>query len=379
MERTHRVSYSVHVESNISNMGGCVSTLERSNSPPVIVMRDSSLSCLSASNKPNFIVEAIDTSIDDALTEVDETSCLKYRTPHFRARAEVLIPHLANTQVWQIGWIQACDKMEFINTYGEDGHTSWEFPELISGKQKMISDSDGTHYPWYGSRTEVKTVHGPCHMKRVTVSVSDNFYPKITWKIPLLPEKSAYLTRVSRDQSFYTWLVAKNLIANRIYVLKTIRWEMSLDIKVDVTKPIGKRATLVGPMTQKQPEILENDVAIPAIALLEPNANSAQRLVWRGTDGGFSVIVPPRLRNYKCPPDCLICCTQGTSTDRIQTEMKNKAVQIEVEEHAPRAPTSDVNGNTAPTDVPKITSIPTGESVNPPSKKLSRSPISNSG
>lgn len=32
--------------------------------------------------------------------------------------------------------------------------TSWEFPELTSGKQSMISDCDGRHYPWYGSRNE---------------------------------------------------------------------------------------------------------------------------------------------------------------------------------------------------------------------------------
>ena len=63
--------------------------------------------------------------------------------------------------------------------------TSWEFPELSSGAQKMISDCDGHHYPWYGSRHETVVFEGPCKMyQTATISMNDNFHPHVTWRNP---------------------------------------------------------------------------------------------------------------------------------------------------------------------------------------------------
>ena len=37
------------------------------------------------------------------------------------------------------------------------------------------------------------------------------------------------------------------LFVGQIYILKTVRWSMHLEISVDPTKPLGHRARLIGP------------------------------------------------------------------------------------------------------------------------------------
>ena len=61
--------------------------------------------------------------IDHSPTVVDESSpiVLRYRTPFFRAHAQVIFPPIEKKEMWTIGWIQACDDMKFINQYGELG------------------------------------------------------------------------------------------------------------------------------------------------------------------------------------------------------------------------------------------------------------------
>jgi len=58
--------------------------------------------------------------------------------------------------------------------------TSWEFPEIVVGKYRMISDADGKQYPWYGSKTEVQTLEGPTPQPtHVTIHMNDNFFPQV--------------------------------------------------------------------------------------------------------------------------------------------------------------------------------------------------------
>ena len=58
--------------------------------------------------------------------------------------------------------------------------TSWEFPEIVVGKYRMISDADGKQYPWYGSKTEVQTLEGPTvQPTHVTIHMNDNFFPQV--------------------------------------------------------------------------------------------------------------------------------------------------------------------------------------------------------
>ena len=110
-----------------------------------------------------LFVYSFNVSIDKRPTQIEESSpvVLRYKTPYFRASASVVIPPIDQKNTWTIGWIQACEKMEFKNTYGEHGHSSWEIPQLEAKKAKAVSDSDGVSYPWYGNSTEIATISGP--------------------------------------------------------------------------------------------------------------------------------------------------------------------------------------------------------------------------
>ena len=77
-----------------------------------------------APTKENFeIFTNVKAVIDYSPTVVDESSpiVLRYRTPFFRAHAQVIFPPIDKKEVWTVGWIQACDDMKFINQYGDLG------------------------------------------------------------------------------------------------------------------------------------------------------------------------------------------------------------------------------------------------------------------
>lgn len=234
--------------------------------------------------------------IDKKITTTDETSSgvLKYKTPHFRTTATVDIPALYDGEKLQLGWIQTCSSMEFINTYGSHGVTSWEFPEIQSGKYEMISDADGKAYPWYGAKKEMQTIKGPCDRQMVSVEMNDNFFPQVTWHIPdEAYDRRPRLTHVYRKQRFYTCLAVRDCCQNRIYIYKTVSWNMELNIKVNPEKPLGERAQLEGPFEQEAPKVLRSNVKLPIYALKAPNANRSQALVWRPFKGEPHMVVAP--------------------------------------------------------------------------------------
>lgn len=172
--------------------------------------------------------------------------------------------------------------------------TSWEFPELVSNKCNMVSDSDGKHYPWYGNRHEMKTVSGPCKAQQVSIFMNDNFFPQVTWYIPDTKfDKKPRLTHVYRKQRFYTFLVAKNPNTGDHFVLRTISWMMEIDILVNPEKPLGQRATLLSTFEQQQPEVLKRNIPISPSAMKAPNANHCQVLMWRPNKGHPTIVVPP--------------------------------------------------------------------------------------
>lgn len=57
----------------------------------------------------------------------------------------------------------------------------------------------------------VDIIGGTKGEQEVQVSMNDNFYPHITWSVPLRNHRDPALTHVRRTQGFYTWLVAKNV------------------------------------------------------------------------------------------------------------------------------------------------------------------------
>ncbi|KAG7456855.1 hypothetical protein MATL_G00240350 [Megalops atlanticus] len=247
--------------------------------------------------RQNIVVGAVSATIDQLPTVIEEDSpiVLRYKTPYFKASASLEMPPIARNEIWEVGWIQACTHMEFYNTYSNIGMLSWELPDLRDGRVTAISDSDGVSYPWYGNTTEVKTLSGPTFKpSHFTVSMDDNFHPSVTWAVTVSGSSTPLLTRIERDQSFTTWLVALNTVTKKTILLQTIKWRMRVDISVDPTKPLGSRATLAGWHSQEQPRILTRMEPIPANALGRPNANDAQVLMWRPRRGAPLVVIPPK-------------------------------------------------------------------------------------
>lgn len=151
------------------------------------------------------------------------------------------------------------------------------------------------NYPWYGNTTETCTVVGPTKKdSKFTVSMNDNFYPSVTWGVPVSDSNVPQLSGIRRDQSFTTWLVAINQATSETLVLQTIRWRMRLHIRVDPERPLGHRAALSEPVAQEQPQILGRNEPISSNAMVKPNANDAQVLMWRPKSGDPMVVIPPK-------------------------------------------------------------------------------------
>uniref|UniRef100_A0A8D2MLI8 Family with sequence similarity 78, member B n=1 Tax=Zonotrichia albicollis TaxID=44394 RepID=A0A8D2MLI8_ZONAL len=203
----------------------------------------------------------------------------------------ILLPHRGAASQGQIpremgGYAQSTEVL---------GQSSWELPDLREGRVKAISDSDGVSYPWYGNTTETVTLVGPTNkISRFSVSMNDNFYPSVTWAVPVSNSNVPLLTRIKRDQSFTTWLVAMNTTTKEKIILQTIKWRMRVDIEVDPMQLLGQRARLVGRTQQEQPRILSRMEPIPPNALVKPNANDAQVLMWRPKRGQPIVVIPPK-------------------------------------------------------------------------------------
>ncbi|XDV20123.1 hypothetical protein PO909_025500 [Leuciscus waleckii] len=235
----------------------------------------------------NITVLELQASIDPSPTVIDESSnvVLRYRTPYFRASAQVQVPPMLCKEIWTVGWIQACNQMDFFNIYGNEGVSSWELPELRCGQIQAISDSDGVNYPWYGCTTEMYTIVGPTKKStKLTVSMNDNFCPSVTWSVPVGTTSSPPLLRsIQRDQLFTTWLVAMNETTAEMVLLRTIRWRMQLRIKVDPKKPLGQRATVMEPVIQEQPQVLVRNEPIPTNVLM-----------WRPRNEKPIVVIPPK-------------------------------------------------------------------------------------
>lgn len=173
--------------------------------------------------------------------------------------------------------------------------SSWELPQLREGLVRAISDSDGVSYPWYGNTTETVTIVGPTSKpSRFIVSMNDNFYPSVTWAVPVSESNTPLLTNIKRDQSFTTWLVALNTTSREKILLHTIKWRMRVDVAVDPSLPLGSRARLVGRVHQDQPRVLTRMEPIPPNATGRPNANDAQVLMWRPRRGPSVVVIPSK-------------------------------------------------------------------------------------
>nr|CAB3263356.1 uncharacterized protein LOC494362 [Phallusia mammillata] len=302
----------------------------------------------------------VQATIDQSPTVIEEYSpiVLRYRTPYFRANAQVIMPPIRRKETWTVGWIQACDYMKFINQYGNLGCSSWEIPALKSGRIPAVSDSDGVSYPWYGNTTEIATIVGPTDSYRsMNLTMNDNFYPSVTWDIPVSEGTSAHLTRIVRDQSFVTWLAAINETTKEIIVLKTVRWKFYLEIDIDPTRELGSRSRIVAPRIQKQPLItngpceksffnspvknrrrgMDNNSnsnyigQIPISALVRPSANNAQTLIWRPTETTPIIVVPAK-EEHKDTNELILfngCSAMHGKETRVKEISKQEMLQFQ--------------------------------------------------
>lgn len=233
-------------------------------------------------------------------TVVQETEKLVVmKTPLMRATAHITIPPMEQYYHWEIGWVQACYYLKFCNSYGTMGFSSWEFPELNSGKM-AVNDSSGRYFPFYGDGSEVVTIKGPSKQSRkYSVTLTDAPMSQITLKVPMLHYKtrqSCDLTSVRRNQKFNLWLIARDMNTNDVYPLRTMSWDVDINISVDPDRPVGYRAKLLEPKHQQKPHMLDHILSVPEEALLPPDANRAQMLVWRPKNQKESVaiVVAPR-------------------------------------------------------------------------------------
>jgi len=174
----------------------------------------------------------------------------------------------------------------------------------------MLSDSDGLHFPWYGNRNEVQSVYGPTRgEKTFNIRMADSPSAEISWVPPTwVPLRrwlswtwwrsflfgDCKLTEIHRDQSFHSWVVARNEDTKQVVPLKTVIWRMQVNIGINPDQPLGKRSKLLGPIQQIQPEVLGSNVAIPPNALDPPHANAAQMLLWRPAEGRVGVVIAPK-------------------------------------------------------------------------------------
>lgn len=127
-----------------------------------------------------------------------------------------------------------------------------------------------------------------------SISMNDNFHPHVTWRNPANRNQTEpNLTHIVRDQSFNVWLVAWNISSHKAYILKTVRWNMRLDVDIDPKNSLGQRAKLVSDPVPRQPRVIDGNLPIPRCALMPPNANSAQMLVWRPFKSQPVCIIPP--------------------------------------------------------------------------------------
>ena len=123
--------------------------------------------------------------------------------------------------------------------------------------------------------------------------MDDNFNPHVTWDLPLRYSEQCLLTRIKRDQTFYTWLTVMNVRTGELIVLKTFNWEAAIEIEVNPLKSRGQRSKVVRTLKPGPIEPLQTNLTIPNSALYPSCANCAQTLVWRPVSGPSQIVSGP--------------------------------------------------------------------------------------
>lgn len=250
-----------------------------------------------------FDIKNIGAYYDSKKTEIEETeSMLYYKTQTFFCKVDVEIPSCVSDSRWTIGLVQACDYMHLANDYNGLGQSLWEFHPLKSRLRTFINDSDGHQYPFYSVNQSLFNISkGLLKQTKVSLLIKDYFHPSLVWELPYLG--GVHLTEVNRQQNFVIWLVIMKYgkypgQKNEITVLKKIRWQYSLHIKIDPFMPLGCRVRKIYDVQNDDIQITdpEFNCKLPIAATYPPHCNAAQSLIWYPKDIRKSprILVPPK-------------------------------------------------------------------------------------
>ncbi|KAJ8789051.1 hypothetical protein J1605_004974 [Eschrichtius robustus] len=111
-----------------------------------------SITCKARIRRENIVVYDVCATIDQCPTRIEETSpiVLRYKTPYFKASARVVMPPIPRHETWVVGWIQACNQMEFFNTYSDLGIAHrrillaiWELSNFFQQRRSVRAELGG--------------------------------------------------------------------------------------------------------------------------------------------------------------------------------------------------------------------------------------------
>uniref|UniRef100_A0A8C0JNV1 Family with sequence similarity 78 member B n=1 Tax=Canis lupus dingo TaxID=286419 RepID=A0A8C0JNV1_CANLU len=122
-----------------------------------------SITCKARIRRENIVVYDVCATIDQCPTRIEETSpiVLRYKTPYFKASARVVMPPIPRHETWVVGWIQACNQMEFFNTYSDLGMPWPQEEKIMNGVQNSRR------------KTAVTVSHRPTLQRRPAVPKED--------------------------------------------------------------------------------------------------------------------------------------------------------------------------------------------------------------
>lgn len=259
----------------------------------------------------------------------EEEQVLRYESNPFTWRVRAQVEPLDAPGAWLVGFVQGCVAMHCENAYGASGSTWWEFHELSHGARRILNDSDGTSPPFYAvtEGRQLVALAGPLQPETrdedeaeaderqpphrrgrersaalenadaaqrgrpFSLEMLDCFSPAISWQHPIAyasgPEAARApppLTGVRRAQRFLVWLALFDRVRHTWFGLQAIRWSYTLELRVDVRRPLGDRVRVVRDEPRCEPlrpADAERLVRLPPDVLLPPYANACQSLVWR--------------------------------------------------------------------------------------------------
>ncbi|PAA55857.1 hypothetical protein BOX15_Mlig018680g1, partial [Macrostomum lignano] len=280
------------------------------------LVRVTDFSCTAASNlSSNFegddgAERRAESKEPDGLRVVESRDCLVYHSEAAQCTAslEVLNSGLRELTAagWSFGLVQACRQSRIEHRYGRSGSAHWVFPELASGARRWLSDSDGTHFPFYGRYSVAGAARGQrLPRQRILLSLLDSFHPTVSWRLTCAKDS---LCEIIRQQSFRIWLVATPHSPRQILELQQKQqqqqqqqptdfrvltdsrgsvcaadWQFEMLAKFDCARPVGRRLVSVRRSVTAGPADSREDEAanLPLQAVTGVTCNDAQQLVWR--------------------------------------------------------------------------------------------------